>query len=83
MNFLSRIERIDELIRSGATGNAAALASRLNVSKRTVFNDLKWMREKGAPIFYSTHYNGYRYGKEVVFVVAFVSPDIRNVMEYM
>lgn len=83
MNFLSRIERIDELIRKGGTGNAEALARRLNVSKRTVFNDLKWMREKGAPIFYSRPYNGYRYGKEVVFVVAFVSPDIRKVIGYM
>lgn len=83
MNFLNRIEYIDWLLRTETAGNADSLAKKLHVSKRTVFNYLKWMRDKGAPIVYSKDSDTFLYQKEVVFVTAFLPPDIKKVIEYM
>ncbi|ELR69047.1 hypothetical protein C900_05436 [Fulvivirga imtechensis AK7] len=81
MDFLSRIEFIDKLIRERATGNATTLASKLNISKRTVFNYLKWMKKRGAPIVYSKADGSYIYKREAVFVIAFVSYEIKRIIE--
>ena len=49
----SRIERLIWLINSNNTGTAEELAKRLGVSRRTVFNDLDFLKGKGYPIFFS------------------------------
>ena len=81
MDFISRIEFIDKLIRERATGNASILALKLNISKRTVFNYLKWMKKRGAPIVYSKTHNSYVYEREAVFVMAFVSYEIKVLID--
>ncbi|MBE9468408.1 MAG: hypothetical protein IMY72_08850 [Bacteroidetes bacterium] len=56
------IERIDQLIRLEATGNAKELADRLCVCERTVFNILKKIREEfKAPVLYIKCKNSYVY----------------------
>ena len=49
----SRIETIIWLINSNNTGTAVELAKRLGVSRRTIFNDLDFLKGKGYPIFFS------------------------------
>jgi len=75
MNFLDRIREMDKLIKQESTGTAYDLSEKLNISKRTVFNYLKWMRQQGAPISYSNKKNSYIYEEDVEFVVAFVKPE--------
>jgi predicted DNA-binding transcriptional regulator YafY len=48
-----RIERLIWLINCNNTGTAEELAKRLGVSRRTVFNDLDFLKGKGYPIFFS------------------------------
>jgi predicted DNA-binding transcriptional regulator YafY len=49
----SRIERLIWLINCNNTGTAEALAKKLSVSRRTVFNDLDFLKGKGYPIIFS------------------------------
>ena len=81
MNFIEKIERIDLNIREGATGNAAQLAKKLGISKRSVFNYLKWMKDHGAPIVYSRIRKSYVYEHDVEFVATFISSALRQEAE--
>ena len=76
MNLLARIQLLNDLIRSKSTGNADQLARQLNVSTRTVYKDIQWMRAKGAPIVFARQYESYIYEQDVTFLVAFVHPGL-------
>lgn len=81
MNFIEKIERLDLKIREGSTGNAAQLAEKLGTSKRSVFNYLKWMKDRGAPITYSRIRKSYVYEHDVEFVATFVSSTLHQETE--
>lgn len=53
---LNQLDRIDSLIRRKATGSPNALAYRLCVSRRTVFNLLEILRAFGAKIDYDRNH---------------------------
>ncbi|UII34252.1 helix-turn-helix domain-containing protein [Fulvivirga ulvae] len=82
MNFIEKIERLDLQIRQGSTGNAAELAQKLGISKRSVFNYLKWMKDRGAPITFSRIRKSYIYDQEVEFVATFVSSALRYEVQH-
>jgi predicted DNA-binding transcriptional regulator YafY len=65
-----RIERIDQLIRIKGTGTAEQLAEKLGISRRSVFNLLNEMKEKGAPIKYDQYRGSYYYDEEGYFKIA-------------
>lgn len=65
-----RIERIDQLIRIKGTGTADQLAEKLGISRRSVFNLLNEMKEKGAPIKYDQYRGSYYYDEEGYFKIA-------------
>jgi len=48
-----RIENLISLIGSTKTGIADELAERLGVSRRTIFNDLEYLRGRGLKIVFS------------------------------
>jgi len=48
-----RIERLIWLINCSNTGTAEVLARKLSVSRRTVFNDLDFLKGKGYSIVFS------------------------------
>ena len=52
IQFIDRIKRTDDLIRTGGTGSAEELASKLGVCRRTVFDYLDHIKAKGAKICY-------------------------------
>ena len=72
---LKMIERIDQLIRMKATGNAKDLAGRLGVSRRTVFDVLEIMKNLNAPILFNNVIQSYVYQYEGSFNVSFSSPE--------
>ena len=51
--YASRIELLKELIKKERTGTSYELANKLNVSRRTVFDDLAQLRDEGHKIAYS------------------------------
>ena len=53
------VDRVICLIKRSATGDAAALASNLDMSKRSVQRLIQEMREEGYPIEYCKHSNSY------------------------
>ena len=59
---LKRLDRLDNLIRLRATGNAVELAQKLEMSKSSLYELLAFLRdEMGAPITYSNLRQSYVY----------------------
>ena len=59
--YLNRLERIDILIRRKSTGNAEQFADKMNMSRSTLLEEIKEMRELGAPILFDSNRNTYFY----------------------
>ncbi|GAA0891204.1 hypothetical protein GCM10009122_08830 [Fulvivirga kasyanovii] len=74
--FLERIERMDKLIQRRSAGRAEDLSKRLGISKRSVFNMLRIMKEDfHAPIVFDRSLNTYKYEAEGSIVAAFVAKE--------
>ncbi len=59
---LTKIERMDLLIRTNATGSPNDFARRMGMSSRSLFNYINFMRVRlGAPIEYSNTMQSYFY----------------------
>lgn len=69
--YFERLQTIDHLIRIKGTGTPAALAKRMRISERTLFEFLKMMRELGAPIEYDRYKESYFYSEKGGFNVRF------------
>lgn len=75
MTFLEKlqlIERMDQLIRLKATGTSKDLASRLGISRSTVFEIHDTMRKMGAEIDYCKFRKSYYYVRDKVLAIGFV-----------
>ncbi|MBP2831193.1 HTH domain-containing protein [Aquimarina sp. U1-2] len=70
-NQIETIARIDRLIRMQATGTPEALASRLGVSKATLYRTLNVMKDLNAPITYEHDLKSFVYEKAVGFRFGF------------
>jgi len=62
--LLNRLEYIDYLISSNATGTPKQLSSKLKICDRAVYLHLNLMKELGAPIKFSRKKNSYYYTRE-------------------
>jgi hypothetical protein len=70
---VKRIERLDNLIHSKATGSPAELAAKLGLSVSHMHQTMKILKEEfNAPIYYSKPERVYRYKENVRFVCRFV-----------
>lgn len=65
-----RMERIDQLIRIKGTGTAEQLAEKLGISRRSVYNLLSEMKDRGAPIKFDQFRGSYYYDEEGYFKIA-------------
>lgn len=65
-----RIERIDQLIRIRGTGTATELAEKLGISRKSVYNLLNEMKDRGAPIKFDQFRGSYYYDEEGYFKIA-------------
>lgn len=69
--YLERISRIDQLVRLKKTGSAEQLASKLGISRSTLFETLNLMKDYGAEIAYCPHRQTYYYTQEGCFEIGF------------
>jgi len=71
LRYISRLERIDQLIRQERTGNAPAFAGRLEISVRQLYNLIEELKDLGLPIEYcrtrQTFF--YRYYCRIIFEI--------------
>lgn len=63
---LERMQRIHQALHAGGCPNANALAADLEVTTKTIYRDVEFMRDRlGLPIEFDKLRNGYRYTEEV------------------
>lgn len=60
-SYLNVLIRVDSLIHLQNTGTPADLAHKLNVSERTVYNIVAFLRELGGDIVYDKYRSSYCY----------------------
>jgi hypothetical protein len=59
--YISRLKKMDELLRAGNTGNAEAIAEKMGWSLSTVHNYIDILKSFGAAIEYNQHMKSYSY----------------------
>src|SRR5690606_13333029 len=61
LKYIDRLKHMDDLIRRKATGGAEEFAEKLSISKTQLFEDLKEVKELGAPITLCSVRKRYQY----------------------
>jgi Mn-dependent DtxR family transcriptional regulator len=72
---LKTVERVDQLIRLKATGTPDDLASKLNVTRSTVYEIIECMKAMDAEIKYCKSRKSFYYETEKVLAIGFVEKD--------
>ena len=73
--IFNRFLRIDHLIRIKGTGTPAQLAERLNLSERSIYDYINYMKTLGCPIKFDSFRATYYYEEEGFFVIAFFTKE--------
>ncbi|MEW7281142.1 HTH domain-containing protein [Aquimarina sp. 2201CG1-2-11] len=73
---LELIDRMDQLIRLQATGSPRTLASRLGISRTTVYRLIDVMKELNAPVSYDIKLQSFVYESAVKFKVGFIPQEL-------
>lgn len=73
-NYFNRLEYLDYLIRSRATGTPRMMAKKMDVSLRTGYQYINILKSLGASIHFDKHKQSYYYGENGRFNFRFV-PD--------
>ena len=73
LKYIERMKRMDDLIGRKATGCATEFAQKLGISPSQLFQDLKEMKELGAPIQFCPIRRTYYYEKKGQLTVDFVT----------
>ena len=81
LKYIDRLKRMDDLIRRKATGNAEEFAEKLGISTSQLFQDLKEMKELGAPVNYCHVSRSYLYTRDCRVILDFKSSDIYGGMQ--
>ena len=71
-HYFNRLEYLDYLIRTKATGSPRVLAQKLNISRRTVFEYIEILKSLEAPIVYDRHNETYYYAERGSFNFKFI-----------
>jgi biotin operon repressor len=69
---LFRLQRIDNLIRTRATGTPEALAEKLGMSECTIYRLIGRLKEQGLPILYDKKCQTYYYAEPVKWNAEFI-----------
>ncbi len=75
---ISQIEQLDQLIRLKATGSQKKLASKMGISKASLFRLLDVMKQLNAPIKYDIGLQSYIYTNNVSFKFGFYTQEISH-----
>ena len=73
--ILNRFLRIDHLIRIKGTGTPAQLAERLNLSERSIYHYINYMKTLGCPIKFDGFRQTYYYEEDGFFIIAFFTKE--------
>lgn len=81
---LNRLNHLNQLIRQKRTGNADALAEKLSISRRQVYNCLEELKDLGLEVAYSRCKQSYVYRKPyqikvTVEIKELTKDEIRNI----
>ena len=71
-HMLNHLEYLDHLIRTKGTGTPAQLARKLEISQRCLYDNINFMKERGAPIMYDRKRNSYYYEEDGQFYFKFL-----------
>lgn len=63
--YLSRLQRLDQLIRQNQTGTPKDLAQKMGISERQAYNYIDDMKALGLPISYDRYRQSYYYEEPV------------------
>lgn len=75
-DILGNLEKLDRLIHVKGTGSPRELAKRVGISERSLYEYLKLMKDRGAPVAYSRERGTYFYEDNGKFtVMSFANAD--------
>lgn len=81
LKYIKRLRRIDQLIRLKATGDSTEFAHKIGISRSVLMNNLKEIKELGAPICYDKYRKSYYYEKHKKLVINYVDYEILSEKE--
>lgn len=76
LTYFDRLKRMDNLIRSKATGSPKEFAQKLKISERLLYDYLGYMREMGANIEFDVYRRSYIYNPPVYFEFGYFPESI-------
>ena len=76
LNKLEKLRHLDFLIRLEATGSPVELAEKMQVSERTVFYNVKLLKELGAKIKFDRSRNSYVYISDKRLVIGYFEKNL-------
>ncbi len=79
--YIDRLKRMDDLIRRKATGSTEEFSQKLNISRSQLLQDLKEMKELGAPVDYCHTSRSYLYTRECRVILNFESSKVLGGMQ--
>ena len=79
--YLERIERIDQLIRLKATGSPTEFAKKLGISESSIYEYLKYLKDKGVPIEFDKEINTYCYSNQTKSIFKYIFLDKEQMEE--
>jgi len=79
--YLERIERIDQLIRHKATGSPKQFAKKLDISESSLYEYLKYLKDKGVSIEFDKEVNTYYYSHQTKSILKYIFLDKEQMEE--
>lgn len=71
LKYIERLKRMDDLIRRKSTGRAQEFANKLGISQSQLYEDLKEIRQLGAPVEYCGVRKSYIYTTDTRLIFSF------------
>jgi len=76
LNDVSKLKKLDRLIRHGTTGSPDELAKTMGVSRATIFRIMgRYKKEFDAPVYFDKSINSYCYDYSGKLVLKFVKAE--------
>lgn len=64
LKYIERIKRLDDLIRRSSTGDSREFSKKMGLSRTVLMENIRDMRQLGAPISYCKIRNTYYYSED-------------------
>lgn len=71
LKYIDRLKRMNDLIGRRATGSPRDFARKLNISRSQLLQDIKELRDLGAPVVYDPLRKSYYYSEKCKLILDF------------